>query len=454
MFDLFEHGLLMDEAGGADGGGVAVADAASDFGTPEASPGAGNEDQSDSEVHDAEFVDDKPAVESTALVKAGERAVVNGKFTQSGRAAIEALKPLSPKLAQEVTQALLTRDYFHQQFPGGKKDVQQLLKLKTEYGGDEEISRLKNDVAQFDALDNLYLSGDPGFIEKITESPEGQQGFVMAMPHALEKFEKLAPQQFGYQMAKAFVHLMSTGALPTSFATQAAILNRAGRAFTEKNYELAASFLAEIIDNHNAIHDFFQKITEAAKTEPPAVKKPTDPQLDGREKQLSEREKALQRQEWETAVGTERRRLFAKSWSELTKGRNLTADQDSTVKGFYELRMSTKIRQWQNQAQRFFANGDKDGYLKEQFGFFQRAIPEALRQAIQQAIPAKPGPKPAGGPVKPPVRGAPSGNGAVSAIKVAKWPQFGDWDVSRTTNELLSANRYYGKDGKLYEVRA
>lgn len=449
MLDFLIRGLLMDEAGDAGGGGLAVADATGDF---DAGPGATAEDQTDGQVHDAEFIE--PSTETThepgaALVKAGERAVVNGKFTQSGKAAIEALKPLSPRLAQEVTQALLTRDYFLQQFPGGKKEVQQLRTLAQTHGGEQGISELRSIADQMEEIDSLYARSDPAFIDKITEDEEGQRAFVGLMAPALAKFAKLAPDQFAYHNAKNFVHLMDSARLPVICARVADLLSRADSYQKSGNHEMAASLLVEISSAYNEIADTLNK-PYALAAKPPAGPAAADPKMDDRAKQLTAREQAIQKQEWEGSVSSERRRIFARSWAEQTKGRTLTADQESNVKGFYELRMTAKIRQWTSQAARFFANGDKDGYLREQFSFFQKAIPDALRQAILQAVPAKPGPKPtaAGGPLRPPVARGTSTNGAV---KVAKMPPTSQLDPVRTTSAMLSENKAYTKDGKLVQ---
>ncbi len=456
MIDFLERGPLMDEAGGADGGGgVAVADASSDF-----SDGGAPDTGTDGEVHDAEFVDPENAlvkaeeaqVEETALVKAGERVIQAGKLTSSGRAAIEAVRALDPKLAQEVTQALFTRDYFRQQFPGGKKEVTQLRQLAEQHGGEQGISDLRSIADQMQQIDTMYAASDPAFLDHITETPEGQASLVGLMTPALQKFEKLAPEKFGYEIAKRFQHLMTTGGLPTMFATQAAILNRAGKAMTANNHELAASFLAEIIDGHNSIHGVLNSIDQAANKPPADLTRAANPAADDQRKQLEQQSQALRKDQWEFAVQTERKRTFSKAWGDLTKGRTLTGDQEANVKGFYELRMTAKIRQWKNNAARFFSNGDKDGYLKEQYAFFQQAIPEALRQAIQQAIPAKPGPKTnqVGQPVRPPVNGKTATtdrNG--NAIRVAKMPPTSELDAIRTTGDMLSANKAFTKDGRM-----
>lgn len=449
LFDWMRP-ALMDEAGGGDGGGggVAVSEASSDFSSD--SGGSG-------EVHDAEFVDSSTALEpsapqeqtSPALVKAGERAVQGGKFTQSGKAAIESVRALSPRLAQEMTQALLTRDWFTSQFPGGKREIEQLRQLASETGGQQGVTEMRQALDEWNRLDDLYLNEDPRFLEQITETDEGKKAFLGLMPAALQKFAQLDTPRFEHYISRAFVNMMDQDRLPVAFQRMADILVRAAKYAQAGQHELAASFIGDVAATHDEIVGILGKHYDRAKNAP-AVPTAKDPKLDDRARQITEREQQLQSHEWQTAVSGERRRIFSKAWGELTKGRNLTEEQDANIKGFYELRLQSKIRNWQNQAERFFANNDKDGFLREQYAFFQRAIPEALRQAIAQALPAKPGPKPAASRTQQQTRrnATPTQTGAV---RVARMPPTSDLDAVRTTARMLTNNQAYTKDGRLVQ---
>src|SRR4029077_9999315 len=95
-----------------------------------------------------EFVDPGTEVatrdQGQPQVKVGEPAIIKGRFTASGRTAIETLKGISPKLGQEAMQAFLTRDYFIKEFPGGKKEVAQLRQLAEKSGGETGIGELQS----------------------------------------------------------------------------------------------------------------------------------------------------------------------------------------------------------------------------------------------------------------------------------------------------------------------
>ena len=403
--------------------------------------------------HDAEFVD--PGVEVatreqvTPQIKAGERAVQNGRFTQSGKAAIEALRPLSPKLAQEVTQALLTRDFFLQQFPGGKKEVAQLRQLAEKNGGEEGIGELQSIAQQMREIDTMYDNADPNFIEKITSDDQGKRNYARLMIPALNKFDQVAPRQMRHYQMGGFMRVMDGGGIPTLFATQAAILNRALQAMASGNQDLAASFLTEIKDNHNGIADFFNKIYTEAQSQRPALDEPKNPQFDQQQQSLDQRAKALQKQEWELNVGNERKRLYGKALGEFTKGRTLTAEQNNEIQGWYNMRMNQLISAWKNNSQRFFQAGDKDGYLRA-----VRLLPEEHpgRYSVcgQQICSREAWAEGEWWSIKASVNRG-TAQPAQGAVRVAKMPPTSQLDPVRTSPDMLSFNKAYTKDGRLVQ---
>ncbi len=458
MLDFLERGPLMDEAGGGDGGGgLAVADASSDFGGG-GETGEGDSAAADDGVHDAEFVDPGTEIQVReqqvpAQIKAGEHAIQNGRWTGSGKAIIENVSQLGPSARKEVMQALLIRDYYHQQFPGGKKEVAQLRQLAEKSGGEQGIGELQSIAEQMREIDTMYDNADPNFIERITSDDQGKRNYSRLMIPALNKFDQVAPKQMRHYQMVGFMHLMDGWGLPTQFATQAAILKRAAQAYNAGQYELAAGFLSEILAGNDQIANTLSQVYTEAQSPRPALDDPKNPQIDDQTRKLTQDRQALQKEQWEFSVSTERKRLFNKSFSELTKGRTLTPQQDSDIKGWYEMRLNQLIKGWSNNSQRFLQSSDKDGYLKEQFAFFQKSIPEAMRYAVNRMVPAKPGPKSDGarpGAIKPPVPRGTSQNGA-PAVRIAKMPPTSDLDAIKTTGEMLSANRAYTKDGRLVQ---
>lgn len=456
MFDFLNRGFLMNEAGGDAGGGLATMDASSDFGD------TGGEDISstDGEVHDAEFTDDTPVEgtdqqasdTSTALVKAGEPLVIQNKLSNSGKAVIEAVKSLGPAVAQQITQALMLREWFKKQVPGGTKELGSMRTAMERIGGEQGISQLQEKSQALDRITELFDNANPEFVDQLTSDPERQAAFIKLMPEMLARLEKVSPDHAAYQYARAFTTMMDRGGIPTLFSTQSAILNRANQALAAGQFEFAAGFLSEIVEGHNQI----AKILSAARTmqrpaDPGSAK---DPAMQTRASELDKREQNLRQQEWNGAVTGERRRVFQKTFAELSKGRNLTDEQSASVKGFYELAITQKTRGWKNQAERFFQAGDKDGFLKEQYAFFAKAIPEALRTAFQKGLPGKPGPKAVNGQQSQTSVNVPRGTQSVNGknpTRVATMPKSGEVDLSKTSSEQIRNNQAYLKDGRLVQ---
>ena len=445
MLDFLQAFPLMDEAGDAGGGGgVAVMDSAPDYGDSSGSEPLGD----DGQVHDAEVVESAETTSTgTAVVKAGDRMMDRGKLTTSGKAVIEALAPLGPAAQQAVLRALRSMTYFQGEFPGGSKEVTSLRGLVQKYGGEQGIAELGSIKDQMEEIDSLYSRSDPKFLDMITSDDEGKRSLVGLMGPALLKFSQLAPQQFAYQNAMSFAHYLDLERVPVTFGRMADLLNRAAEYSNRGNHELAASLISEIANAHNQLADTLDKVYKASRNAPPMQQ--ANAVSDDRTRQLDEREQGLQKREWERAVVDERKKIYGKTFGELTKGRQITPEQKDTIQGFYDLAMQAKLRAWQNNASRFMSNSDKDGYIKEQFAFFQKAIPESLRQAIQRAMPQKPGPK-AEAKSSPNVpRGTTSTNG--SAMRIAKKPADSDIDLARTTPSMVWTNQAYLKTGKLVQ---
>lgn len=418
---------LMDEAGADGGGGLAVMDSPS-FGADSPAPDAGG--TSDGDVLDAEFVDQPQ--ESTALTTQtappvavqGQHAYEGGKLTESGKAALAAVRSISPKVANEVQSALAMRDWFRQQFPAGKREISDMRALIQKYGGAEQLQELKGIADYMVSLDRMYDSSDPRFIAEITTTPQQQQSFVGLMPSALEKFEQLSPERFGQQMAKRFAHLMTEARLPTLFTTTSALMNRASAAAAKGDADTGLSFLSEIIEQYNQIHAVVAQIYKASEAAGTTTAVQAQPRAgDERMQQIEQKERSLRQQEWSLAVTQDMPKVYTKAMDAALQNRKLTDDQKSKVAEYYRLRMMAKVNAFKNNGERHIQTGDKDAYMREQLGFYRRAIPEAVNQAISDVLGTKPGPK-ANGATEPQVV-----NGA---IEVQRAPDFNDIDWVRT----------------------
>ena len=261
----------------------------------------------------------------------------------------------------------------------------------------------------------------------------------------MQKFAALEPERFAYTLASHFTKLMEEGRVPTMFSTQAAILNRAGKALAEGKHELAASFLKEIVDNHNEIHAFVESVYSGAEKAPAVAAK--DSKQDKQSQDLARRELEVRKREWEQSVVERRASLFNKTYADLTKGRTVAPEQLKLIREWYTMYMTTAIGQWQNNADRFLSNNDKDGYLREQVGFFQSKIPHAVRQSIDRVLSQKPGPKPAAAAVVP---------GSTAPVppglsRIAAMPGAADIDMVRTTRAMLGMNRAVLRSGALVQ---
>ena len=452
----FLRGLLLEEAGdGGGGGGVSDSGGEGGASTALATADAGGGD--DGLVHSAEFTEEgTPQAEEpgTAVVKAGERFVTNGKVTASGRAALESLRSISPQLAQQTVQAHLTAEYFRREFPKGKADVQRLKQMATGYGGETGLASLKQNAEALTNLTNLYDAADPSFVDHLTADEESIAAFVKLFPSFMDRLYKASPDHAMHLTAQRFADFMDSARLPVSFARMADLLNMA--AASKDDHARLAAMIPSMVESFNEISATLDKAYQIAKTKPADPAVTPQPANDERLKSLDQREQAIRQKEWDDQIYNERRTIWQNAWKELTKGRTISETQKSSILALYDARLLTMAKQAPGQPDyaRFIATNDRDGYLRSQIEFAKKYIPEALRKSIQAFFPpAQPGPKPKSDgvkpvPVKPPVNGqAPPSQ----TVKVRAMPAVAQLDYMRTTPEMLRENKAFGKDGKIYQ---
>jgi hypothetical protein len=390
----------------------------------------------DGKVHDAVIVDDG---DKTAVATRNERPVMNGKLTGTGKTAIEALKQIRPALAQQATQAFLAIDRFKREVPGGFKEIAQLRKTIEDLGGDQGLQQMRSVVDRMEQVDRMYDSADPAFIDAITSDPEGQRSFVALMPKITEKMAQIAPELYAVHNAREFTKFLDAVRFDIT-------LSRITDILVANKESLPQSLIPafdQIIDLRNTIYAS-------------AASRPQNP-VQGRNPQeadLEKKQQELTRKEWNNDVSFERRKIFASTYAGLTRNRQVTEEQDAEIKGFYDLAINAALRQRQNNLDRFLANGDREGYLKQEIPYFKKAIPDALRKAVSRVLPAaaaKPTAKSPvqNGAVRPPVSTAKRPDAGGTAVRVARMPA--NLDPVRTSSQMLRQNRAYGKDGRLYQ---
>ena len=342
----------------------------------------------------------------------------------------------NPRIANQLKQAWFKAEAIDKAVPGGLREVRQLRQQVEALGGPEGVQRTREELEYFNGLDAAFTAGDPKFIQAMTDTPEGQQAFLQLAPSIMDKFLEMNPDGYGAYVSKVFVADMLQEGVPLA-------LERLGD-FIGDNPR-AQAIWKQLQGYVNRINGFAQKPVAAPK------KADTPAGTPDREKQLQEREQNITRQEWRRESDIGRMDTFNSEWTRLSAGRKLSDVQTGAVKELYASRLhsaASKLPGFNENLQRYFDSGDKQGYLRYLTSVYKAEIPKALRAAFEAIVPAKPGPK-AGAPAAP-KPGAPAAKPTPGFEFVGARPNPNEIDPIRSQGLILQGKAVLRSGKKVY----
>lgn len=411
MFDLMNQGPLMDEAGDAGGGGgiAAVDTGAVDTGTTETALTVTG-DTSLATTEEAE------GAESTELTTTtgNEPLLENGRPSKTTSAALATLKTTNPALAKAVPRALAIEARLRAEFPGQNPfdAIRGMQRTMKSIGGEKGLSQIRASLAEMEEMDLLYAGSDPRMLEKMTDSPEGKNAFIRLMPHAFAKLQSLAPNAFSAYFAKTFLNHIVNKRFDVSLARLAEVTPKELMGSDGKTPvpNPAVKFI-EQIDN------FMQELMTLEKLPSEAPAPTVDPrqaELDTRQAELDRKSKEMELQGWRSSADSTKSRLFDNAWTDLTKGRKISAVDKEDIQSRFWTRLPIAMGQipgFSNSLKEYYEANDKDGYLRYLQSQHTALIPKVLRAEINRRY---------GTPAKAVAPGAQ----AVTAAKVTPEPGF------------------------------
>lgn len=353
--------------------------------------------------------------------------VIDGKrLSASAKATLEEIKAKDPRLAAQIKSALFSADALKRALPGGLKEVGELRQSIEELGGPEGIARIREEQAEWNALDQQFVSGDPRFVENIAAS--SPEAFLKLAPAVFQKFAELNSEGYSAYVSQVFVSDMQQEGIP-----------------------LALERLQDFIGDNPRAMEVWKKLAGYVNRVAGLAAKPVNPpakaqqQDDGRERSLAEREQALTRNDWRGAADAERLKSFSSEYARLTQGRKVTETQKAAIQELYVSRLGAALRKVQNfnsNIDRYFANKDREGYLRYISSIYKQEIPKALRSAVESVLPGKPGPA----ATRVAANTAQSGKAtAAAAASGYAWtaapPDKHTIDVNRTTMDMIREGR-------------
>jgi hypothetical protein len=445
-------GPLFDEAGGADGGGGAPADAGAlavaDTGTavtatddgavaePATDPGAGALSPFDGHGNITSSFSEHlktidPKVKGIMLRGLGIQSAVTKELGKNWRDTVRTIKAENQVLKQTLMRL------------GDTQDLDQAIDIISEV------------LESTDTLDKLFAAGDPKALAAMTETPEGKVGFQRLMPHAMALWEQMNPQAFASHIAGRVIADMRT---PQKLKDSRGNEHNVRLAWDME--DLARHTPAELMDGDKRvpnpavailakINAWLEKYAalEQATPEPPKLPEPvkSDDALNQREQDLNTREARLKAGQWFAVADAGKHQIYDKAVREIlgkTPGAGVLDAVQAAVA--LHLPIAVKADPLHSTLRGYWDSGDREGYSRAVRVMHERHIPRLVKKYGLPLVG-----KTAARVAAP---GAPAGTGPAAAgfIKVNARPDRNTIDLNRHRAEdpggkMLEQHKYFVK---------
>lgn len=350
------------------------------------------------------------------------RALERGKPTKQTRGALEALRQANPAygaLVRAIPRAFAIRDSFFNYFPGRNafKALDEVLafvntvgRQKGKYDHDRSLASAKKAIEAYrqnsddtDDSDSLYAAGDPKLLAKMTKTPAAKAALCKLMPHALQMWEDIAPNQFSARLAATFLgHMKSEVAydkdrnpveefdlqrrVPRALRTAQAVAKAEN---LPPELKQAANDLLIELSYVNAYIQTLQSMTQLQ----PEDLAPKQTGNEDERRQLDRERLSLRNGQWRTNRDGIAKQIAQSEWTRQAKGLTLTSRQEQNIMSSFNRRLDVARRNqadYQSSVEGFSGANDKDGYLAYHRTFFAENIPRILKDEIRQEVGGQP----------------------------------------------------------------
>lgn len=424
------HGPLMDEAGDAGGGGTAVetTDLALSPGTDLATttdPGDG--------IAEGEFTE----------VTSPETALATQTPTDVATA-LAPLKTTAPKVYGELQRARNISERLTRVFPAQNPfdGIKALKREVTDYKQLGSVQDLRDTLGDIEKMDLQFANGDPAFLDRLTETPEGAAAFAKLMPTADAKWAQAAPEAWQKHKATIILNDVLTNRLDMALVRIAEVVPK----------ETSPGVPNPLYGELQRFQAWFNNLVAWDKKEVAAPVVPTsttakpDTEIERRRQEQDRREQTFELRQWRSETDTDLINALSSAWTETVKGRTVKPidreDIEARIKsGVTKALLDTPG--FQESLKGYFTGKNKAGYLTYLKSRYAQIVPLVTRREIDRRLGAKPGP---GTAAASPGRSAPVTSTPQGFKKVAKPPTSNDIDF-RLTRGIYHLKQAVLKDG-------
>ncbi len=462
----FWLGSLMDEAGGADGGGgLAVSDGGG---------GLSGGDSTGMELVPSDGGDVTTTGDGGGEVTPADGGQSRLQLFEKGRpskALSDALAPVRG-LQQQVYRAIGTAQRLAsttaalaREFPklAGPNPFATIENIRRELRGLASLGGLdivRKELADMETVDLLFSKADPALFDRMTELPEGQTSLVKLMPAAQSKWQRLAPLGWAAYHASVMLNHMSS---------RRKIALQDGRQLDVK-FDSDLSELARYIPKEITVQGadgkpatianpavaYLEKLQmfvnelmaiEGQKTEAQAAPAadPGRQELDRERAEIQKEKDRIEAQKWSGRVNGYAQTLYGTTIAAETKGRKVDDAAKENIRALVDIHLAKALKAepgYQDQIRGFFDSRDGEGYVRYFKGLYDKHIPRLVKKYVRDLAGTKPGPAAAAGVAAAVAKPVEQG------WKRGARPEFSEVDHRKTTSDMYARGQAILKNGE------
>lgn len=187
---------------------------------------------------------------------------VQAATSEQIKAHIEALKKTNPALAKELKNTFFMVEALKKEFPGGLPELRQVKQTIDELGGAEGIEGLKGERAEWNALDDKFINGDPTVLDDFAKfNPDA---FAKIAPAVLDKLAAVDKATYDHALSGVFAATLDSWRF---FDTLDRVAESIGRIVDDKGQQLCAREL-QLLSGLAKQYDTIKELASKAPQKP------------------------------------------------------------------------------------------------------------------------------------------------------------------------------------------
>lgn len=381
--------------------------------------------------------------------------------------------PIVKKFADTANRAIAFRKELGVMFPGvnPRAAVQSLVSDMVSLAGRNYntpdprdparrtgLQQVRDRLAEIEEIDLMFYGGNPQLLDGMTADDEGKAAFAKLAPHMENKWREIAPNAWNAKTARQILADMTHAELvnhekqPLGDADLPHRIRRMSMALQgDKDGNVSAMDMQLARNDLAHLAVYIQRLQGLVTTAPevftPAANA-TDSKLAERERKLAEREARSRSEQYSGALKIMADQTTTKTWNQLTKGHEVSADDQEECIALFQRRFQTAVKAREpgadEKAMAYLEGDDREGYLA--YGNYLMntygvpALKEQVRRMLAKMVPAKPGQRI---PAAAAANGqAPAKPAAQGFVKLTAKPPTHVLNYDGMTPEMIRAKQY------------